>query len=501
VHAQIVIACDRGFEHVLDGFDLLAPMWEAGPDGVGRGRDSVNHQRIDAALRDATDTQNVTIGAGVLGSVEDVFEQSFGDRAAVVVADENTLAVAGEEVRERLEVAGRRLVEPYVFAGRPTLYADYGNVVTLRETLRAHDAVPVAVGSGTLNDLVKRAVHELGRPYMVVATAASMDGYTAFGASIAREGFKQTLACPAPRAVLADLDVLMDAPSEMTASGYADLLGKVTAGADWLFADALEVEKIDPHLWSLVQDPLREWTGKPAELRAGDREAMERLTEGLILTGLAMQAYQSSRPASGAEHQFSHLWEMEGLGQNDDPPLSHGFKVGVGSIAIAALYGRILRRDLSDLDIEALRESWPTREELEKEVRAAHTTSGLGEAAVEQSLAKYVNAGGLAHRLERLCRLWSELRERVAKQSLSAEQTSAMLRAAGCPTGPSEIGLSIPDFKATYSRSRMIRKRYTVLDLAAETGVFEECVDELFAAPDGFWAHHAASRPDAELPR
>jgi glycerol-1-phosphate dehydrogenase [NAD(P)+] len=397
----------------------------------------VNQGRIDAALRNATDTQSVRIGEGVVSSVGDVFGQSFGDRTAAVVADENTLAVAAKAVRKHLGAAGL---------------------------------------------------------YMVVATAASMDGYTAFGASIAKEGFKQTLPCPAPRAVVADLDILMHAPPGMTASGYADLLGKVTAGADWLIADALEVEKIDPHLWSLVQDPLRGWTGEPAGLRAGDRRAMEQLIEGLIMTGLAMQAYQSSRPASGGEHQFSHLWEMEGLGQDDDPPLSHGFKVGMGSIAIAALYGRILQRDLGDLNIEALRESWPTREELEEEVRAAHKTSGLDDAAVEQSLEKYVTADQLARRLERLRNVWPELRGRLEEQLMSAEQTSEMLRAAGCPTSPSEIGLKVPEFRATYSRSRMIRKRYTVLDLAAETGLLTECLDELFAAPDGFWAHQAASR-------
>ena len=70
------------------------------------------------------------------------------------------------------------------------LYAGYDNIETLREALREHDAVPVAVGSGTLNNIVKRAAYECDRPYMCVGTAASMDGYTSFGASIAKEGRK-----------------------------------------------------------------------------------------------------------------------------------------------------------------------------------------------------------------------------------------------------------------------------------------------------------------------
>jgi glycerol-1-phosphate dehydrogenase [NAD(P)+] len=286
----------------------------------------------------------------------------------------------------------------------------------------------------------------------------------------------------------------------MTASGYADLLGKVTSGADWLVADALGVEEIDPSGWSLVQDHLRGWTGEPAELREGNQQATDHLIEGLIMSGLGMQSYQSSRTASGAEHQFSHLWEMEGLGHgegHEGPPLSHGFKVGVGSVAIAALYERILERDLGNLDITALCGAWPSRDEVERSVRAAHTSPDLEEGAVEQSLAKYISAEELVERLELLREVWPGLRERLADQLMPAEQIREMLRAAGCPTKPTEIGLGWEEFEATYSRARTIRKRYTVLDLAAEAGVFDECVEELFT-PDGFWGREAASQARAD---
>ncbi len=453
----------------------------------------MSEQRIAAALRDATDTNIVSIGAGVIATVDDVFGQTFGDQPAVVVADGNTFAVAGAEVQRRLEEAGRLLVDPYLFPAKPTLYAEYGNIEMLIAALRAHEAIPVAVGSGTVNDIVKRASHECDRRYMCVGTAASMDGYTAFGAAITKEGFKQTMTCPAPRALLADVEVLTHAPPAMTASGYADLLAKITAGADWLVADALEVEQINPQVWSLVQGPLREATGRPAELSAGELDAMEGLIEGLVMSGLAMQAASSSRPASGAEHQFSHLWEMEGLGHDLDPPLSHGFKVGVGSLAIASLYERVLERDLGDLDVGALRDAWPTRDQVEATVRANHTTPGLDEAAVTESLAKYVEPDELAHRLELLRERWPQLRERLREQLISADELRAMLRAAGCPTSPDEIGLGRAAFRETYSRAQMIRRRYTVLDLTLQAGILNECVEELFA-PGGFWAGEATTR-------
>lgn len=442
--------------------------------------------RISAALREAGDTRRVLIGTGALAAVADVMAECFGDQAAVVVADDTTWQVAGEQVQEHLRTAGRTVAEPIIFPGTPTLYADFDNVVALETQLRQRDAIPVVVGSGTLNDLTKLAAHRAERQYMCVGTAASMDGYTAFGAAITQNGFKQTMSCPAPRALLADLDVLVRAPSAMNATGYGDLLGKITAGADWILADALDIEPIDPLAWSLVQDSLREWTGQPAKLHAGDRQAIEHLFEGLILTGIAMQTSASSRPASGSEHRFSHLWEMQALGHGH-PAVPHGYKVGVGSLAAAALYERVLARDLTALPIDALCARWPARDAVERAVRAGHDIPQLAENAVAESLAKYISADQLRERLRMLETRWPHIRERLAAQLMPADQIRDLLQAAGCPTEPAEIGITMEQLRQSYTLARTIRARYTVLDLVNETGILRECVDELFA-PGGYWA-------------
>src|SRR5438552_2562643 len=119
----------------------------------------MDYERINAVLREATDTHNLVIGAGVLASVDDAFARSFGEQPAVVVADGNTFEVAGRTVHQRLSAAGRAIDEPIVFPGKPTLYADYQNVLELEAKLRHRAAIPVVVGSGTLNDITKLAAH------------------------------------------------------------------------------------------------------------------------------------------------------------------------------------------------------------------------------------------------------------------------------------------------------------------------------------------------------
>ena len=440
---------------------------------------------VEAALRTVRDTRRLDIRRGALAGVTEVLRHEFDDRAGLVVADERTFAAAGADVVARLRAAGRSAGEPLIFPGTPAPYPDAVHLERVEQALASVDAVPVVVGAGTLNDLTKLASHRLGRPYLCVATAASMDGYTSFGAIVTQDGFKRTLGCPAPRAVIADLDVLAAAPSELNAAGYGDLLGKVTAGADWLLADALGVEPIDADAWALVQPPLRTWLERPETLRAGEPDALERLFEGLTLVGIAMQRSSSSRPASGAEHRFSHLWEMEALDAGH-AAFAHGFKVGVGSIATAALYERLLTRDLGSLDVDAAVRAWPSRDALEASVRAMHRNPVVADNAVAETVSKYVDAEALRARLERLRTVWGDLRGALSEQLLPATALRDLLAAAGAATHPSHIGVDAARFRAAHVAARTIRARYTVLDLLFETGLHAEVVDEVLA-PDGFW--------------
>src|SRR5207247_6674712 len=153
--------------------------------------------------------------------------------------------------------------------------------------------------------------------------------YTAYGASITAKGSKQTFDCPAPQAVLADLEVIASATAGMNAAGYADLVAKIPAGADWIVADALGIEAIQPAVWDTVQERLHAWVDSPEKIAGNEPDALRRLVYGLMMSGFAMQAARSSRPASGAEHQFSHLWDMQHRRHNGVAP-SPGCKVGIG---------------------------------------------------------------------------------------------------------------------------------------------------------------------------
>ena len=439
----------------------------------------IDRSLVDRALRSASDTRLLALGPGALAQAADLFGTAFGGRSAVVVADTTTFDVAGRAVHDLSRQAGHHVHEPFLFPA--SVHADFERVLELQSALAPLDAIPVAVGSGTLQDLTKLAAHRLGRPYMVVATAASMDGYAAFGASITHQGFKQTFACPAPVAIVADVEILAAAPPRLTASGYGDLLGKVPAGADWILADALGVEPIDRAIWSIVQGPLAAALAAPDRLRAGDAGQIEQFFLGLVLSGLAMQASRSSRPASGAEHLFSHLWEMTDLALDGQAP-SHGNKVGVGTVLVASLYEQILSRSLDGLDVEAIVAAWPAPEAIEAEVRRSLPAGEIADRAVVESLAKHPDPATLRGRLRLVMEHWGRLAGQLTGQLLPPSELREWLRAVGAPSTAAEIGLTRDRLRSSFVLARQIRRRYTVLDLAAETGLLAAGADAVAAS-------------------
>lgn len=442
---------------------------------------------IDNALRRATTTRHLILESDVLPRVGSLIRTDALGRTILLVMDGTTSEIAGTTVRASLIAEGMPIAGDLLLAGSPQVVPDLANVAVIRHAIEAIDGpvLPIAIGSGTINDLTKRAAFECKTPYAVIATAASMDGYTASGAALIADGVKQTFDCDAPLIVIADRDIIANAPAAMTASGYGDLLGKLTAGADWLIADALGIEPIDPIVWDSVQGPLRNLLDHPGRYASGDRDSIEELFLALANSGLAIQATGSSRPASGSEHQFSHYWEMRGL-RIAGLPVSHGFKVGIGSIVVATLYERLLERDLTAIDIDAVVAARPSWSDVETSIRSMHDIPAIRDKALHEMRAKYVDSAALAERLHRLQNSWPTLCDRLRTHLMSPGDISLLLETAGAPSHPADIALSLEQIRLSYHAASHIRQRYTVFDLARDLGFFDELIDELFSA-DGYW--------------
>ena len=445
----------------------------------------INMINIEEALRKASDTKRIIVETGAHRRVPEVFRSLFPDKTAVIVADCNTYAAAGEDVEAILNEAGVPLARHFIFEDLE-LYAEWTYVERLEKYLSGVDAIAIAVGSGVINDLTKLVSSHLGRQYMVVGTAASMDGYTASGASVTYEGIKQTFACPAPRAAVLDPAVSAAAPEGLSASGYGDMIAKIPAGAEWMIAGALGKEPVDPVAFSLVQDGLRASLADPEGLASGKVEPTELLANELVLSGLAMQACGSSRPASGIEHQFSHFWDMEGLCFNGKH-VSHGFKVAIGTLVSTACLEFLLDYDFDSIDPAVCAAAWPSMEEQATRIRKMFAGRPHHmERALSQSAEKYLPASGIEKELTLLKEQWPELSQKIRSQIFTYAQVKEGLRLAGAPYEPEMIGITRSRLRETFLLIPYMRSRYTAVDVILRAGLMDKADARLFG-PGGIW--------------
>ena len=427
---------------------------------------------IDEILKETPDTKACRLGPGVTEQVAELFKELFPvAKKALVVDDVNTKRVAGDRVIALLKAAGIDVSEYTINPDGSWCHATYDKVSEVRDAISsALAAVPVAVGSGTINDLVNRASEELGLRYMVVGTAASMDGYTSFGAAITKDGMKQTLACKAPLGCIVDSAVAAAAPREMTAAGYADLLAKIPAGADWMLADAIGSEAIHPAAWSFVQDALREALANPVSCAAGDEREVRKLCEGLVMSGFAMQAMQSSRPASGAEHMFSHILDMTHHTCRGEL-VSHGAQVGVYTLFMVRFHEELLKFDMAALDVEKCVADWVEwGKGGEALARAPFAGTKFPNLGVEQSKPKWQTKEELRATLTAAKARWPEIAARLRAQLVPSAEIERRLKAVGSPACPAEIGVANDFVERNILFAMFMRNRYNALDFAFRLG-------------------------------
>ncbi|QRM29077.1 sn-glycerol-1-phosphate dehydrogenase [Microvirga sp. VF16] len=445
-------------------------------------------QVLNDAIRKATTTRHVFVSPSALAFLSDAV-RAAGSSSPMIIADQNTMEAAGRGALVILEQAGLSPDVPIILEAAPRVKPNASLARDIAMVIKEREALPVAVGSGVINDLTKYAAELAGMPYVCVATAASMDGYAASGSALLDDGFKRTLDCAPPISIVADLNVIARAPSRMAGWGYGDLAGKIVAGADWKLADMLGEEAINPEPFALVQDNIRGWLSQPGAIGRGNPAALGDLVNGLLVSGFAMQAHGNSRPASGAEHLISHVWEMERLTYQGEPA-AHGACVGIGTVAILALYEWFLAQDISEEVIAQANGATSSPEQIEAEIAAAFPDRHIADSARTEMRIKLEPAARRAERLVTLAADWPALREELRRYCVSPDELEAWLHAAGAAAHPGDLGVPLAKLATEYRRARLIRRRFTVLDLLDDLGWLDRGIAALMA-DDGFWGRRA----------
>ncbi len=304
----------------------------------------------------------------------------FKDGKILVVFDNNTYKVAGKKAVELLKADGFNVKELLFDTGDDILIPDEKTLGRILQEQDLDVKLMVAVGSGVINDSVKFVTSRTKLPYIIVATAPSMDGYVADGAPIISHGYKYSPVAHLTYGLIGDTDILQTAPQDLIQAGYGDVVGKVTAIADWDLAVKANNDYRCDTCVTLVQRALDKCFAKAEGLKTRDADSLGALLEALTLTGVAMALVNISRPASGAEHMLSHYWEMDYIARGLNPN-HHGIQVGVATPVIARFF-----EEMEDLLPEGTKELCPSPDEIKALLEKGGAPTSPKEIGIDREL-------------------------------------------------------------------------------------------------------------------
>ena len=410
------------------------------------------------------------IGNGVVNQLPEVV-QGFGAKKVFVFADVNTDKVAGVLVCDILDKAEIAYSKYVMQNEKPT--PDEHTVGSVMMHFDSKCDLIVAVGSGVINDVTKILANISGLPYVIVATAPSMDGYASATSSMERDGLKVSLPSKCADVIIGDVDIMKTAPDHLLSAGLGDMLAKYVSICEWRIANIIIGEAYFEPIAQKVREALKRCVDNRAGLMKREDEAVKAVFEGLIICGQAMAEAGSSRPASGVEHYFSHVWDMRALEFGTKAEL-HGTQCAVGTLLSAKLYEQIKKmtpdREKAMKYAAAFdHDKWET--DLENFLgKAADAMIALDGKEKKYDLAKH------AQRFDVIEARWADILKVIEEELPSSEEIEACLVEIKAPTTVEALGVDPVTLPETFRATKDIRDKYVLSRLAWDLGVLDELV-------------------------
>ena len=397
------------------------------------------------------------------------YSQSHPVNRFLLVSDQNTYAALGQRVEAGLK--DRNWDVRTVVLGGNEVIADEKRVFEVLFHADGEERTYLAVGSGTITDITRYASFCARNRFISLPTAPSVDAYTSGGAALVIDGFKKTALCHAPAAVFADLRTLCEAPRDMIASGFGDLLGKYISLADWQLGRLLVDEPYDTEIAQRLRRALLDCVEHVEQVGRASPQGIAKLMEGLFESGLCMAEFGTSRPASGSEHQFSHFWEMKRL-QERRPAILHGAKAGIGTILAAQWYAAIRSLTQDDVVRRLSTATSPARGR-DREVQRLRSVYGP---IADQIVADHqpflemleAHSDALKHKI---AEHWEAIQD-IAAAVPPPQRIVDLLEQVGGPSEPRALGLSDDEVEQARGGAHYLRNRFTVDTLGRVIGLW-----------------------------
>lgn len=427
----------------------------------------------ECGKKHAAKLSKAIIETGAIDKIPEIIN-SYGSKKVFILADENTYAAAGEKVEKTLNSAGIE-IKKYVM-GKARIEPDEKAVGSVILHYDATCDMLVSVGSGVINDIGKIVANIAKIPYMIVGTAPSMDGYASATSSVIRDELKVSVDSKCPDVVIGDLDVLCQSPLKMIQSGIGDMIAKYISICEWKISKIINGEYYCDRIAELINAALKKVVDNARGIVTRDKEAVKAVMEGMVLSGIAANYAGVSRPVSGMEHYFSHVWDMRAV-EFGIPFDFHGIQCGIGTINSLRVYEKI--KTLLPNKEKALKYVSGFDYEEWKKTLIKYLGKGADAMILNEKKERKYDKEAHAKRLETIIEKWDEILA-VIDTLPSSESVETMLKDIGAPTTVEEIDVTREAEHYAFLITKDIRDKYIGSRLLWDLGLIDEFADELF---------------------
>lgn len=331
----------------------------------------------------------------------------------------------------------------------------------------------VAVGSGTISDLCKYISFKLGINCILVATAPSMDGYASSVATIIIDNIKNTIEVTRPTAIIADINILAEAPYEMITAGVGDMLSRFACLADWKIASVITREHYCAPISEIMKISLNNVLRVLDGIRSRDKEAVKVLMEELILSGIVMNYVGNSRPATGSEHHIAHYWEMIFSQRNINSPY-HGHKVALGTAVVLKLYEYIKEHRI---DFDKMAPAEFRQSEWEESIIKAYGRASDEVIKLEKAIHKNSDDEVEKRRIE-LRQNIEQIME-IIDNMPCASYVVNILKSIDAPHSLEGLAIDEEMLRKSIMYAKEFRNRYGILQMLFDIGELEAAANEI----------------------
>ena len=408
------------------------------------------------------------VGKGAIREIASLMAR-YGATKPYLIADRNTYQAAGKQVCKVLD-AHNIPYSLYVFS-QETIHPNEEAVGSAAMHYDVSCDMVIGIGSGVINDIGKLISKLTKTPYIIVATAPSMDGYASATSSMDVDGLKTSVPSRCANVIVGDLDVLREAPVQMLISGLGDMLAKYVSICEWRISNLITGEYYCPTVAEYIRKALKKCVDHAEGLLNREEEAVRAVFEGLIIGGVAMNYAGLSRPASGVEHYFSHVWDMRAL-EFGMPASTHGIQCALGTLYALRIYEQVKKYTpdvaLAEQKVSAF--DHPSYDQFLKDFLGRSAESML---ALEEKEGKY---DPVKHhsRIAYIAEHWQELVQIMEQELPAAAELERLLKAIGAPCSVEEIGLSADILRPTFEATKDIRDKYVLSRLCWDLGILED---------------------------